>query len=106
MRWFTTGDLREDEPIEPRGTDDVGYAGAHFRVVRLRGDAHEHACAHCGGPATQWAYDHADPDEQVAVQYRGRGDYPYSLDVEHYLPLCVRCHRLFDVSTRRRGATG
>jgi hypothetical protein len=71
--------------------DDVGYIGQHQRIYRLRGPALEQLCRQCGAQAEEWAYDHADLNEKLDPK---RG--PYSLDPNHYLPLCVLCHRRSD----------
>jgi len=71
--------------------DEVTNTAAHERVRRARGRAAEHACQHCGGPAEHWAYDHADPDERQSA----RG--PYSPNPDHYISLCVACHKRFDL---------
>lgn len=70
--------------------DEVGYTAAHRRVIALHGSASKHMCAHCLGQASDWAYDHLDPDEKTEA----RGT--YSPDPSHYLPLCRWCHRAFD----------
>lgn len=67
------------------------YAAIHQAVKASRGPASGHSCAHCGSRAAHWAYDHADPDRMVDDRRR-----VYSLDVAHYLPLCVQCHVRFD----------
>lgn len=83
--------------------DAIEYAGAHGRVVALRGLASSHPCKHCGGGgATEWAYDHLDPDERRNVVGRDRS--PFSLKPEHYVPLCVPCHRHFDQKGVRRSS--
>jgi hypothetical protein len=69
-----------------------GYQYAHYKVRRLRGSVRNHPCRHCGDPAREWAYDHADPRERNDPRRGG----PYSLDPDHYIPLCVSCHRRFD----------
>jgi hypothetical protein len=52
----------------------------------------------CGRPASDWAYDHSDPDELVTTV---RGALcRYSLDSDKYLPLCRPCHRRFDNAHR------
>lgn len=82
--------------------DEVGYAGAHFRVKALWGFASTHTCRHCLGPAAHWAYDHLDPNERVDPD-----EGPYSPNPDHYLPLCVRCHKAFDLgylARQRRAA--
>lgn len=74
--------------------DDVGYGGAHGRVRADRGPASTHPCElGCGRPAYHWSYDHADPDE---LRDDSLGVY-YSTKVEHYRPLCVPCHKRFDL---------
>lgn len=70
---------------------DVGYDGVHHRLRKARGKASTHACHYCGDQASDWAYDHSDPDEKV----NGRGS-PYSTDLERYKPLCSTCHRYLD----------
>lgn len=110
QRWYKFGD-----PLTFKGPqrgaerynwlgDDAGYMQAHDRVRRSRGKASEHPCQHCMKPAEQWAYDHADPDERSEIQV-DRGGEPstltYSLDLEHYVPLCIPCHLRFDHSTNR-----
>lgn len=81
-----------------RGSD-IGYTGAHYRVTAARGLPGQHACAHCSEVAQEWAYDHEDPDERRNVD--SRDDDPFSLDVMHYLPLCKKCHRAFDLNPNR-----
>lgn len=77
-------------PARQRGAIP-GYGGAHDRVRAIRGSASDHCCAHCGGLATQWAYDHTDPNR--VVDGRGR---PYSLDPNRYMAMCIPCHRRLD----------
>jgi hypothetical protein len=72
--------------------DAVTYKDMHARVVRARGRASEHACVDCGKPARHWSYDHADPAEKSAPK-----GWAYSLDVAHYEPRCVPCHKRFDL---------
>ena len=76
----------------------VTYAGAHRRLLRYRGLATVYACVRCGGPAHQWSYDHADPDERFGTV----GGYviPYSADPDHYRPMCRSCHKRFDLEPR------
>lgn len=66
------------------------YHHLHTNLARQRGKASSYSCA-CGAPATQWAYDHSDPDE--ITDERGR---VYSTDVSRYVPLCIPCHRKLD----------
>jgi hypothetical protein len=81
-------------PDHPQWTgDDVGYRAAHRRVAKLEGPASAHPClAGCGGRAYDWAYDCLDPEEKTDP----KTGLPYSLDPEHYVPLCRPCHDWFD----------
>ena len=84
---------------KPHG-DGTSYTQAHIRVHRLHGRAADQTCLHCGNPAAEWAYDHSDPDQRVSATGQ-----PYSVDPDHYLPLCRSCHRRFDgISPRRKTA--
>lgn len=82
--------------VQWRG-EDVGYSAIHRRLRQYRGKASTHACCQCGGPARQWAYDHADPQEKLGDGGRGRV-FRYSTSLDHYIPLCLRCHRRFDLA--------
>jgi hypothetical protein len=71
------------------------YTTVHCRL-RAKQLASTLPCAHCGGQADDWAYDHADPNE--LTDPRGL---PYSADPRHYIPLCKACHTRFDRYTDR-----
>jgi hypothetical protein len=73
--------------------DLVGYGGAHWRVRAVHGRAVEQECRHCGRAASHWAYDNADPAEQRHSDGRR-----YSSNPDHYLPLCVSCHKKHDAA--------
>jgi hypothetical protein len=70
----------------------TNYHMAHIQVVAARGKASTHICIGCAGQAKQWAYDHRDPN----VMFSDLGS-PYSGEVDHYIPLCVTCHRRLDL---------
>jgi hypothetical protein len=89
-RQYKHGDPAHVEKAGWRG-DAVGYTAMHERIYRMYGPAADHACQRCGGPATDWAYDHADPNERREV---GKG--PYSTDPAHYMALCHSCHMKLD----------
>lgn len=78
--------------------DEVGYYGAHERVRRLHGPASTHRCRICDKKARHWAYNHAAPEDRVAI-VRGV-PYPYSPNPVYYIPLCVRCHKYLDLGRR------
>lgn len=81
-----------------RWTDRPTYRAAHNRVIRRRGPAKFYACQHCDGQAKQWAYDHLDPNEQIAADT----GLTISPDPAHYFPLCNSCHVRFDMAYRQR----
>lgn len=84
-----------DTPLQGRGEhldpSRATYRGMHKMVESRNGKASEHLCVGCLGQASEWAYDHED-DDQV---YRPDGK-AYSRSFDHYLPMCVPCHRRFD----------
>lgn len=99
---------RNDPYFEYRGershlwTGSDATAGAvHQRVRAARGKAKSWSCTDCARPAAHWSYDHLDPDERHDPE---KG--PYSVDIDHYFPRCVSCHKRFDMDfiMRRRSA--
>lgn len=95
--------LREAKPTtrQPRGTrTDIGYRAVHSRLQRQYGRADGQPCHYCGQKALHWAYDHNDPNEKLDP----RGYY-YSVDMHHYVALCLPCHNYLDKRyvTIRRG---
>lgn len=73
------------------------YRAIHMRVTRLYGPAKKHPCQLCGAPARQWAYDGQDPTPLTERdRHRPTMTRIYSADPDHYLPLCIRCHRAYD----------
>ena len=88
-RWRKSGNPRHTERPAYTGNS---YDAAHYRVEQLRGKATKHKCAGCAvKPASDWAFDHRDQDPLYSAS-----GMPYSLDVQHYIPLCRRCHLRFD----------
>lgn len=87
---------RREEAREERerARDEVGYMAVHQRLRRERGPASAQDCRHCEGKASDWAYDHGDPDHKMAKNG------PYSVDLNHYIPLCRRCHKTLDHAQR------
>jgi hypothetical protein len=71
-------------------SDSPTYATMHSRVARAYGRAAERLCAMgCGNRAQQWAY--------VAPR-RSCDGMPFGGSPEDYVPLCVPCHKVFDLS--------
>lgn len=90
-------------PLHPRWKGaSAGYAPVHRRIQRRKGKAGNRSCFHCGERAAEWAYDHADPDELIGDNH-GR-ECAYSTDADHYIPLCISCHRTFDKAHALRAA--
>jgi hypothetical protein len=100
-RWLNHGSPGDAE-FRTRGGDGVGYIGVHLRVSALRGVASAHMCQRCDKPAAHWAYDHLDPNEKIVTHHRRQ--VPISLDPDHYMPLCARCHKRFDMAFRKASA--
>lgn len=71
---------------------EITYIGAHMRVWRAKGKASKQACP-CGQPAKEWAYTHDNPCPNEMVSPLGQ---KYSADIERYIAMCFRCHRLYD----------
>ena len=52
----------------------------------------------CGKVAQQWAYNHKDPNFKT-----GEVDgytVQYSVNPEYYDPMCISCHKRFDLERR------
>lgn len=81
------------------------FDAAHKRLNRARGSAKSFPCVDCGGPASEWSYDHTDPE--ALFERVGAVMTPYSLDLDRYVPRCVSCHRRFDgAGGRQRNPDG
>lgn len=78
---------------------DVTYFTAHQRIPEARGTARQHECVDCGATASQWSYDHDDPNELVDRQM-SKNPVAYSVDPARYSPRCVPCHKGFDLGRR------
>lgn len=74
--------------------------GAHHRVYAAKGRAMFWWCEHCDSRADGWAYDNRDPNELTAERVPGAKPLRYSLDPDHYFPLCASCHASFDAAER------
>lgn len=92
------GDPNIVKPTARYGEDNLSWTGsnasytaAHKRVYSLRGSAKLYACDMCGLTAKHWAYDHLDDNELI---YNGMA---YSTSVDHYIPMCVSCHKKYDL---------
>lgn len=68
------------------------YSGAHVNVTLHRGRAVEYRCP-CGAQAKEWALRHG----AHVVQSNSKGQ-EFSVDPNNYVPMCLRCHRIYDKS--------
>lgn len=97
-RWQRTGDPGGAD-LRPPSDGKITYRRIHEIVQKMRGHAAGFSCVECGDRAHEWAYDHLDPDQRVmpddASQHAG---FPYSLNVDHYYPMCRPCHRTADLN--------
>jgi hypothetical protein len=79
----------EDTSYRPQG-----YAAVHIHVTQERGPAKEYCCTFCSNPAEHWAYNHKDlkavRDERTWCEF--------SRDTQYYIPLCILCHKQFDLT--------
>jgi len=104
-RWRRHGDplgkgpmARGNGPDHPRWKgDEAGYAAIHLRLTAQRGKVSDYLCDQCGVPARDWAYTNDDPDGKLDPR---SGCY-YSTDPERYVPMCVPCHKRFDLAHAR-----
>ena len=106
-RWKRHGDV--DVVLPPKnpniglsGKDNVAWKGdaikykaMHYRIRASRGKAADYMCIGCTNRAVAWSYDHLDPIERSEIIQNGYL-VSYSLDVNHYNPLCASCHNAFD----------
>lgn len=89
----------------PNGSDAAGYDAAHKRILRAKGSARHRWCEHCDSVAHQWAFIHGSPDARpVGVKGNGRPHGPFSLNPDHYMPLCAACHKVYDLAQMKVAA--
>ena len=95
---------RHGNPLE-KGYDrggEVGYAAAHKRILKARGQAKEYKCEFCGGRAEEWALNTKVENRtnfRTGLWGNGSGvltPTQYSLSPNDYIPLCRSCHTRFD----------
>lgn len=94
----TSGNLRQRQTTSCGHPVLPGYYSVHFQLSEVCGSASEHQCADCGGPASDWSYNHA-ADVEISEWVRVRGKPAlrrYSLDPDDYAPRCRSCHTRLD----------
>lgn len=103
-RWKVTGDPLTERPVgvnvKPRPVPvPYNWRTMHTHLEREQGKARRRKCTYCGAQARDWSYNYEDPD----VQYEPGNEMPFSLKLEHYIPLCSSCHHRLDNLNRARG---
>ena len=76
------------------------YGVVHYLLRKQRGPASKHWCVKCGQPAQQWAYDHRDVFERIDPMTSP--PMVFSVNFEHYQPMCARCHQRLDIAHAQR----
>lgn len=91
----------EDHPLW--SGDKVGYVGIHQRARKALAGR---ACVDCGSTTdVEMAFCHdTAPAEYVRTDDRGQFPVTYSVRVEDYKPLCVKCHAAFDGRAEKMAA--
>lgn len=92
-RWQVFGETGIERISERDSSHTISYRGAHRRVEAAFGSARMQSCVECGESALEWSYDHEDPEE--VLDERG---IPYSVTPSFYRPMCISCHRNFDLA--------
>jgi len=82
------------------------YQTVHRRLKRVRGSALDQACMFCERQAQDWAYDHLDPKEQHGLKHGRKVPMAFSLDLQHYVPVCGTCHVAWDRLTKLKQDLG
>jgi hypothetical protein len=74
----------------PKSDEEIGYAGIHHRLRRLFAGK---SCSVCGsGLNIQAALKHEATETRM-----GSNGFRYSINLDDYLPLCLRDHRRYDL---------
>jgi hypothetical protein len=77
--------------------EDPGYQTMHSRVRKRFGSASRYTCSMgCGAVARQWAL--VTPRGVARLVDEVGSLLPVGLSVDDYSPLCVRCHKNFDMA--------
>ena len=79
--------------------DTATYNAVHQRLHEWQGSASAYSCVDCGKQARHWSYDHQADNEQ-------QSDFgAYTVDLKHYEPRCVSCHKTHDLHLINSRAT-
>jgi hypothetical protein len=77
----------------------ISYIGIHAKLRRKIGKASLLPCSHCNEMAQEWAYNHQSIFELSETMINRHGNTmvaAYSPRLVDYIPLCKRCHAIFD----------
>lgn len=80
----------------------TAYGVVHYLLRKARGAASEHQCIECGRPARHWAYDHRDVFERI--DENAIPPMLFSVNFDHYQPMCQECHKALDNAHAGSGA--
>jgi hypothetical protein len=75
-------------PAHHGWVEDPDYVQWHQRLRMWKGSASAHTCIRCGETAAHWAF---------TGQRNGGEVLPYSTNMDDYEPMCVSCHKQFDL---------
>ena len=82
--------------ITPK-TETPKYRAVHMRLLAIKGKATAYDCVGCGGSAKHWAYSNDCKDELKGQN--GKSQTAYCVHPEHYQPMCVPCHKAYDIGS-------
>lgn len=78
------------------------YAVVHYLLRQHQGPASDRRCVECDRMARHWAYDHEDVFERLDVSTTP--PLIFSVNFDHYQPMCQPCHWRLDNANRARVA--
>lgn len=94
-KWWKDNSTTTFDPDRKNAKAVIGYAGAHYRVIRTKGKAQNFPCVDCGGSAKDWSLN-VDADIRVDTTTVNAGQW-YSMDVDDYAARCRLCHFSYDI---------
>jgi hypothetical protein len=103
VRMWRNGTMETKQ--KPIGHEDPSYDTMHKRVKLAYGPARIHTCVDCGGPATDWSYNHNGEIELVQL-IKEKYLFRYGTSIDDYSPRCKSCHKIFDNNREDSHAEG
>lgn len=88
-------------PQKPWPETEIGYYTAHNRIKAVFGSASNYLCGGlCGRQASQWSYNHQDPNSQSQLLVDNRTgitrEVRFSSNPNFYIAMCISCHISLD----------